>query len=306
MPPDITHREALAAIAPEALARMKERSDRPGLARLAAHLGLLALTGAAVAASLGTWWLALPAMAVHGVVLVFLFAPLHETVHETAFRSPLANRIVAEICGFAILLPPRRFRYFHFAHHRHTQDEARDPELATPKPQGWPAYLWRLTGIAYWRDQAAALLSAAAGRPLPDYVPPSGRPRVVREARIHLAAYGAIAALCLATGWTAPLWFWIVPVLLGQPALRAYLLAEHTACPLVPDILANTRTTFTAPAIRFLAWNMPHHTAHHALPAVPFHQLPGLSAELRTNLKTTANGYPDAHRQIVAAFAPGS
>ena len=100
--------------------------------RIAAHLGLLLLTGGAILAAPGAFWL-VPAVA-HGVVLMFLFAPLHETVHRTAFRSGWLNRAVGDLAGFVLILPPRWFAAFHFAHHRFTQDPARDPELAAPKP----------------------------------------------------------------------------------------------------------------------------------------------------------------------------
>jgi fatty acid desaturase len=99
-----------------------------------------------------------------------------------------------------------------------------------------------------------------------------------------------------------PLELWILPALIGQPFLRAYLLAEHAACPLVADMLANSRTTYTTAIVRFLAWNMPYHSAHHAVPTVPFHKLPELNAKLSSRLKSTAEGYVDAHRQIRAAF----
>ena len=72
---------------PEVLpAELMERSDTKGLARLAAHTGLLGCTGMLVFASTSTWW-SVPAMLVHGVVLTFLFSPLHECIHRTAFRS---------------------------------------------------------------------------------------------------------------------------------------------------------------------------------------------------------------------------
>lgn len=38
----------------------------------------------------------------------------------------------------------------------------------------------------------------------------------------------------------------------------------------------NTRTTLTTRVVRFLAWNMPYHAEHHAMPSVPFHKLPVL------------------------------
>jgi len=88
----------------------------------------------------------------------------------------------------------------------------------------------------------------------------------------------------------------------AQPMLRAYLLAEHTGCPLVPDMLTNSRTTFTHRAIRWLTWEMPWHTAHHAAPTVPFHRLATLSAEIEGALKSTAQGHIDAHHQIPHAI----
>jgi len=80
-------------------------------------------------------------------------------------------------------------------------------------------------------------------------------------------------------------------VLIGQPALRAYLLAEHGLCPAVADMLENTRTTFTNRLVRALAWNMPYHAEHHSIPGVPFHQLPALHALTREHLKSTSPGY---------------
>jgi fatty acid desaturase len=294
------HRMALAAIGDSRMAMLAETSDGPGLSRILGHVGLLMLTGTAVLALDG--WLRLPFQVIHGIVLVFLFSAAHECIHRTAFRSRRLNDAVAWFAGLPILLPPNAFRFFHFAHHRHTQDPLRDPELATRKPRTRAAYLFRLSGWHYWSGQAAALLGAASGKPLPRYVPPGGEHRVRVDAQRYLAVYAAVAALSFATGSTAALTLWIVPALLGQPALRAYLMAEHTACPMVPDMLANTRTTFCHRAIRWLAWEMPWHTAHHAAPMVPFHRLEALTGEIRDHLRSTADGYPDAHRQILAAI----
>lgn len=294
------HRAALAAIGAGRVAALSQASDAPGLIRLAGHLGLLALTGAAVLAAEG-WW-RLPLQFVHGTVLVFLFSAAHECIHRTAFRTGWLNDRVAWGAGLAILLPPNAFRFFHFAHHRYTQDPERDPELATPKPRTRGAYLWRLTGWDYWAGQVRALIAAACGRPPPAHVPPRGKGKLRREARAYIAVYAAAALISVATGSTLALTLWILPALLGQPVLRAFLLAEHTACPLVPDMLANSRTTFTHRALRWLAWEMPWHTAHHAAPTVPFHRLGALSAEIEHALKSTAQGYLDAQGQILRAI----
>jgi fatty acid desaturase len=68
------------------LLRLAARSDRQGVLQLAGHLAALLASGTAVLAARGSPWL-LPALLLHGVLLVFLFAPLHESVHRTAFRS---------------------------------------------------------------------------------------------------------------------------------------------------------------------------------------------------------------------------
>lgn len=284
-----------------ALKALSRPSDAKGLAQLAAHLGALSLSGALVVAASGTLWL-VPAWIVHGLLLVFLFAPLHETVHRTAFATRGLNDAVAWGCGLALALPPAYFRAYHFAHHRHTQDPSRDPELASPKPDTWAAYLLHASGLPYWRRQAGSILAHAAGRVDEPFIAPAGRPAVVREARVVLAIYAAIAVVSVLLGSTAALTLWVVPVMVGQPFLRLYLLAEHTGCPLIADMFLNTRTTRTNWLVRRLAWNMPYHTEHHAYPAVPFHALPGAHEVLRARLAVVAPGYVAMHRAIVAGF----
>lgn len=300
---EVTHKEALSLIDGRELAELKELSDGPGLLHLLGHLGLLALTGFAVLTLSGAAWAA--ATVAHGIVLIFLFTPLHESIHGTAFRSTRLNAFVAEAAGFLLVLPPRYFRFFHFAHHRFTQDPTRDPELATPKPVTWAGYAWYLSGLPHWKNALTVVANHALRREIGSYVPASAVRRLVIEARCYAAAYVLTAAAGVAFGLGWMLYLWIIPALVGQPFLRAYLLAEHAACPLVADMLVNTRTTFCSAIVRFLAWNMPHHTAHHALPSVPFHRLPELTRLLQGRLKVTAQGYLEAHVQIRRAWAEG-
>ena len=74
------------AIDKRELKALSARSDAKGVLRLGGHLGALACTGGLIALTDGSAWLA-PALVPHAIVLIFLFAPLHETVHLTAFRS---------------------------------------------------------------------------------------------------------------------------------------------------------------------------------------------------------------------------
>ncbi len=77
-----------------ALKALSRRSDARGLMQLAGHLAMLGATGTAIAWAGATWWLA-PALVLHGVVLIFLFSPLHECIHRTAFESRALNDAVA-------------------------------------------------------------------------------------------------------------------------------------------------------------------------------------------------------------------
>lgn len=119
------------------------------------------------------------------------------------------------------------------------------------------------------------------------------------EARIFRAGYVLVAAGAWAVDPLAPVLFWIAPALLGQPFLRLYLLAEHTGCPLMDDMLGNTRATLTNRLVRGLAWNMPYHVEHHLFPGIPFHALPAVNAEVRNRLRVVAPGYWAFHRHLV-------
>lgn len=289
------HRRFLASLPASDKASLSETSDLAGLRHLAGHGGLVLLTGGLIAAGVPGWPLILP---VHGVALVFLFTLEHECTHRTPFRSQRLNDWTGRAAGFLIVLPFEWFRYFHLAHHRFTNLPGQDPELDTPKPETRRAWLWHVSGLPVWWGNLRLLVRLALGRERAHYLPPRALPRIVREARVMTALY-AVAIMSLL--WSsALLWLWIVPLLLGQPFLRLYLLAEHGDCPRVANMFENTRTTFTNRIVRFLAWNMPYHTEHHVLPAVPFHKLPALHERMRAHLQMTAEGYVAFSRDYLA------
>jgi fatty acid desaturase len=280
------HRAFLATLDPEVRASLTRTSDRAGLVHLAGHCGAIALIGGLIAVQVPLWGLLLP---LQGVLIVFLFTLEHEATHRTPFAGARLNEAAGRVCGVLILLPFTWFRYFHLAHHRHTNIPGLDPELDSAKPETVREWLRHVSGLPYWRGMAGVTWRLALGRERAAYLPDTARPRMAREARMMLALYAAAAVSLI---WTPVLiWVWVVPVLLGQPVLRLYLLAEHADCPQVADMFRNTRTTFTTRIVRFLAWNMPYHVEHHVHPQVPFHRLPDLHRMLRTHLRVTAEGY---------------
>ncbi len=282
------HKAVLATLPADTRAKLTEKRDAPGLWHLASHLGAILGIGALILARVPFWpVLMLP----QGILLVFLFTLLHETVHDTPFCTPWINRAAGLLSGALLFLPPIWFRWFHLAHHRHTQIPGKDPELSEAKPETLRAWLIHVSGLPVWIGQFRTLIRTAAGGCDDDYVPKARLADVTREARLLLGLYSGLFLISLITGSASLLWVWLIPLLLGQPFLRVYLLAEHGRCAFVTNMLENTRTTFTNRAVRLLAWNMPYHAEHHSFPAVPFHQLPALHAHMAPHLAVTEDGY---------------
>lgn len=279
-------REFLASVPVELREAMTERQDGPGLWHLGLHLGLIASLGILIAAGVPGWWLLLP---VQGVVIIFLFTLEHEATHRTPFATVWLNDWAGRLAGFLLLLPFEWFRAFHMAHHRWTNLPGKDPELAGPKPETRRAWIWHVSGLPYWWSELRLMAALVRGQVADGFVAEGAKGRVVAEARWMTAGY-LLAGLTLL--WSpVVLSVWVVPVLLGQPFLRLYLLAEHGDCPEVANMFENTRTTFTTRAVRWLAWNMPYHVEHHVWPTVPFHRLPEVHGLMKDELRVTAEGY---------------
>lgn len=307
------------------LAPLSRRSNLPGFVWLTGHVLLLLVTGIGVhyavlqsygltdafasVTSNSTHFLPavgelllhslmlIGALVVHGIVLNFLFSPLHETIHYTAFRSRWINSAVAKLLGFLVLLPPRFFRQFHFSHHRHTHDPAKDPEITSRKPATKLGLLWYLTGIPTLARNIAFIVCHACCHVTEGFISRRMRKRIINEARLYLITYCAIGLFGVLFGAWWVLWYWLIPLVVGQPALRIFLLAEHTdlpftASPVRADMLKNSRCMKTIWPIRFLSWNMTYHMEHHAYASVPFHRLSQLHEVMSSHVIPSLTAAP--------------
>jgi len=268
------------ALAPERLRQLSRRSDLRGWLQTLSHFAAIGATGAAIFLTFGTAWAAAPFL-VHGVLINYLYGGQHELSHSTVFRTRWLNEFWGRVIGFIVIAPRDADQIQHFAHHRHTQIWREDGELFRDR-YTLRSYLMRLSGIAYWRSNFAALLLYALGRVDEPYVKPAQHALVIREARLHLAGYAVIAVISVAAGsWVAVL-YWLAPLLLTKTAHQLQNLIEHVGRPHTDDIFANTRSTRTNAVMRWLCWQMQYHTAHHAFPSVPFFRLKELHAEIFT------------------------
>lgn len=290
------HRQFLGALSKTQRQALTAKSNRAGFSRLAQHWVVILLLVILITLQTPLWPLFMLPL---GVMLVFQFTLLHETVHHTPFATRRINEVIAYVCGFILLIPAQWFRCFHLEHHRHTHIPGKDPELASPKPQTLRAYLLHISGLPLWWGTLKVLFDNALGRNQADYIPENKRSRIKSEARLLLMGYTILLLASLLLQSTLLLFIWLLPLLLGQPFLRLYLLAEHAGCAHEKNMLVNTRTTYTNALVRWLAWNMPYHTEHHSYPAVPFFRLPELHKLLKPHLQVTEKGYSRFQREFI-------
>jgi fatty acid desaturase len=286
------------------LKRLQRRSDARGLGRLAGHLAAISGSGFLYAWSIerGSHPLVvLPLAVVLGFTLVTMFAAMHEAVHRTAFKSRWLNDAVGWFAGLLSFYNSTFYRYYHGWHHRFTQIPGRDPELEDKKPTSIASYLLEMSGVTWWIGKFKTHFSIARGRvDAYGFLNEETRPKVVRSVRLQLAVYAVAIALSVALREPLFVTYWLLPVALGQPLLRAILLAEHTGCSENEDPLSNTRTTYTVFPVRYLMWDMPYHAEHHRYPALPFFALVEAHESLGPHLVHVARrGYLGVHTDFL-------
>ncbi|MDA0237142.1 MAG: fatty acid desaturase, partial [Proteobacteria bacterium] len=291
----------------EVLRRLQQRRNGPGLVYLAAHFAVIGISAWLLYLALGTAW-ALPAAFLLGSTSVFLFAPLHECWHWTAFRARWLNDVVGVVCGAIIARPFFWFRYLHTAHHTYTQLEGRDTELVRV-PKSFSAYIYYISGIGFWLRSAASYWRGITGRWNDfdkGFLPESEYLLASMEIRMQVLFWLTLGAVSAYYGSSAFLWFWVIPRLVGEPTMRVFRMAEHAGAQLTPNLLSSTRTTYTNPVIRFLYWQMPFHAEHHLCPSVPFHALHEVNRFTAPHITCVGQGYLRVHLDIMAqAWANG-
>jgi fatty acid desaturase len=96
-------------------------------------------------------------------------------------------------------------------------------------------------------------------------------------ARLQLLIWAAVFATFGQTkeGLASLFFWWIVPVIVGYPAVNYFRNLEHSDCEVSkePNFLRNTRTCESNLLIRLLLWDTNYHAEHHCYPMVPFFNL---------------------------------
>ncbi len=287
------------------LRRLCVPSDAEGIAQTVSHLGAIMCTGTLLWFALGTWWI-VPIFMVHGVLINFLYAGQHELSHWTVFRTRGLNEWLGRAFGF-ILFYPRTFDQIqHMAHHRFTQDWAQDGELARGRYTLRSYLLW-MSGLSYWYTRWRRIARFSVGRVTEPYLPATRHAELIREARFHVAGYALICAGAAFAHSAAAVILWFAPMLTMKFVHQLQNTIEHLGLPHEANVLHNTRSTRTNGLMRWLAWQMQYHTAHHAFPGVPFHRLQELHEIIFTARGASAPSmtYLGFQAAALRAFAGG-
>lgn len=275
----------------KALAR---RSDRPGLIYLAQWGAFLIITGAGVWASLGTLWM-WPAMFVYGVFLtVPSYAMSHETAHGTAFKTRWLNEMVLWLTSLLYVEEPLHRRYTHTNHHTYTWHVGMDSQMPFDTPMTFGGWLMEITGLSLARFHSQVIIELALRKYTGmqrKVIPEAELPHLTRNARIFLAIYAAIPVLA-AFGIFWPLWFFVIPRLLGAPVMLLFTLIQHVEMlENSPSIVESTRSFRTNWLGRFLYMDMNNHVEHHLYPQIPFYSLRGLNRAVQDQLPAPDPGF---------------
>lgn len=295
-------------IDPDRLHVLMERENWRPARDTAAWAALLAGTGAAAFISLRrrSRWAAVAFAAFGALYGGSADARWHENGHGTAFKAKWANDVVYHVASFMLLREPTLWRWSHFRHHSDTIIVGRDPEISFMRPTRLVTLALNYLNLVNGPRMLRRSLNHAMGRiddTTRELVPSDDWPRLVREARAHLAVLGVVVAAAAISGTVVPLLFVGLPSFYGAWLVMFFGITQHAG--LREDVLdhrLNTRTVYMNPVLRFLYLNMNYHLEHHLFPSVPYYNLPQLHEEIKAYLPPPKPSVVAAYREIVHAL----
>ena len=279
------------------------RSDKPGLMYIGLWLNSILFTAGLVYLTVGTFWL-LPAMFIHGIfICVPTYSMSHETAHGTAFRTRWLNETVLWISSLIYMEEPLHRRYTHTSHHTFTWWADKDAQFPFDTPMGLKGWITEITGFGLLRFHVHVFWQLATKNyteMMRSCTPDSEFPKMTRNARIMLAIYAAIP-LAAFFGIIWPIWFVVVPRILGTPIMLLFALIQHVELQEnSPSILESTRSFRTNWFARFLYMNMNNHVEHHLYPNVPFYALPDLAEAVKDQVPAPDPGFFRSNCEVLA------
>ncbi|MBA3604518.1 MAG: fatty acid desaturase [Acidimicrobiia bacterium] len=254
---------------------------------LAAHRSLPLPVELVVLALLGAWYNSLQ----------------HEVIHGHPTRWARVNTAFG-IAPLGLVVPFASYRESHLAHHRdeHLTLPGTDPESFYLAPETWQRY-GRVRGVIprAMRTLAGRLVVGplvAAVRCWSQGVASLQTRRGAARLAGHVIGVAAVVTVVRTSG--LPVWVYVVGVAWGGGALsllRSF--AEHR----VVEHGTQSAVVAAGPLMSLLYLNNNLHHTHHAMPWVPWYELPGLHTELDADrLAAEGAGRYDGYGDIARRY----
>jgi Na+-transporting NADH:ubiquinone oxidoreductase subunit F len=295
------------AVPRETLRPLLVRRDGPAMRDTILWFALILSSGFATYALWGSGWAFAP-YALYSVLYASTSdSRWHESGHGTAFKTDWMNNALYEIASFMVMRESTIWRWSHNRHHSDTIIVGRDPEIAVPRPPNIRAIILAFFNLAGYPNYFRRIVQHSIGRMTASekaFVPLSEYPGVYKRARIYIAIYAIVIALCFYRHSILPLMFVGLTNLFGSWLLVIYGLTQHAGlAENVLDHRLNCRTVYMNPVNRFLYWNMNYHVEHHMFPLVPYHALPRLHEAVKDDCPSPYPSLLSAWQEIIPTLA---
>jgi fatty acid desaturase len=288
--------------------RMKEfmkRKDGPAIRDTLIWFGLLFAAGYWGYVAWGTWW-AVPAFALYGMLYSSVSnSRWHECGHGTAFKTPWMNEVVYQIASFMSMMQATPWRWSHSRHHTDTIIVGSDTEILYQRPPVWKMIV--LNFLRYSAPKAVrAVFRRAMGKLTAEeksYIEETAFSKVIWEARAYAFILISVVVWCISVQSLLPAMYIGLPIIYGAYLSSLFGLVQHAGLyENVLDHRLNSRTFYTNSIVRFLYWNMNYHVEHHMFPMVPYHALPALHEEIKSDCPPACPSFPAAIRESFYAL----
>ncbi|MGC5325767.1 fatty acid desaturase family protein [Brevibacillus sp. SYSU BS000544] len=202
----------------------------------------------------------------------------HEILHGTVVRKPWLREILGAIFLWPLSTGPKLWREWHnLSHHVHTQDADQDPDAFPTLEQFLrEPVLRRLYRLPFWVRSLLGFLSLSVTftyhslnmffRFLKEFGPQK-QPIVWMQL---LLPWGTWIGLLVWMGPVKWLFAFVIPLLIANFIVMAYIATNHRLNPLVPvnDPLANSLSVTVPRWVNVLHFNFSYHTEHHIFPGM--------------------------------------
>jgi fatty acid desaturase len=256
--------------------------------------------------------LPLPARIGVGILIGLAYGSLgflgHEILHGGVVRTAWLRDFLGGICMLPAAIAPLLWRQWHNVdHHGHTQILGEDPDAASTLEQYHKRsdlrLLYRLVPVKsiLFFALLSVWLSVHALIVLRHKLPIlRGRARALLIAET-LAAAGFWIVLGVLVGWRHFPFFYVIPALVGNFVVMAYIATNHMLNPLLEedDPLMGSLTVTVPRLLDVIHSNFSHHTEHHIFPAMSARYVPHVKRLLKEL-------WPDRYHEMPLRLALGA